>query len=162
MLTGSIKRPITDILKGKMSLDNIDLSKKWVNSEDIERTFSSELHFCLDRDALTDEGRQALRLLCARELPALSTPGASLIVVGHADTLGKADYNFDLSKRRADKVVEAIKDILGPKLRIKNMPTYGMGEIQAYIASRGKTKPAPEHRRVEIFLNAKLVLSLVG
>jgi outer membrane protein OmpA-like peptidoglycan-associated protein len=162
VLTGSISTSIINVLRGKKPLDDIDLSKKWVNDEVIERTLGAELHFCLDRDTLTDEGRQALRLLCARELPALSTPGASLVVVGHADTLGKASYNFDLSKRRADKVVEAMKDILGPKLRIKNVATYGMGEIQAYLAAKGKTKPAPEHRRVEIFLNAKLVLSLVG
>ena len=98
----------------------------------------TDLHFCLNKDGLTDEARQVLRRLCARHLPAFSTSGATLMVVGHADTLGGTGYNFDLSKRRADNVVRAIQEILGQKFQIKKIQALGLRGWPRPWLRRGK------------------------
>jgi outer membrane protein OmpA-like peptidoglycan-associated protein len=89
------------------------------------------------------------------------SPGAYLTVVGHADTLGSAEHNIKLSKARADNTLRSIRDILGDKkFLIRNVFALGLGELLAGAESGFKTVPAPKHRRVELFLNGVLTLTL--
>ena len=165
VLFGTIS-PLDDALQRitlrKGGYDPVDLSltPKW----DVSTThnLSAEVHFCFDTDTPTEAARQAIRIMCARELAQLMSPASTLAVVGHADTIGRAKYNKDLSERRARKTVDAIKEILASKFQIPeaNIKTEGKGEDFAAEESKGQTVAAPKHRRVQVFLNAKLVLTL--
>ena len=165
VLFGTIS-PLGDALQRiglrKAGYDPVDLSltPKW----DVSTThnLSAEVHFCFDTDTPTEAARQAIRIMCARELAQLMSPASTLAVVGHADTIGRADYNKGLSERRASKTVDAIKKILGSKFQIPeaNIKMEGKGEDFAAQESKGRTVAAPKHRRVQVFLNAKLVLTL--
>ncbi|GEM_PF-6885983 len=144
--------------------DPIDLSRKLPPPEQLGAEAQSEAHFCLDDDQLTPAGVQALRGLCARQLALFTSEGAYLMVVGHADTLGHKipGHNQKLSERRAANVAAAMKGILGSRFKVKNITTTGFGDKFAALASQGKIAAAPEHRRVDVYLNGSLELSMFG
>ena len=75
-----------------------------------------------------------------------ANPGAKLMLVGHSDLIGAERYNAGLSKRRADKVKEAIvaKGIAASRIKTK-------GEGSKYpLASNDDEKNGRElNRRVE-------------
>jgi hypothetical protein len=59
-----------------------------------------------------------------------------------------------------------MNDILGRRFKIRDdkdhIKVLPMGEFWAGLNAQGRTKAAPEHRRVQIFLNSKVVLTLFG
>jgi len=118
-----------------------------------------DIHFCLDSAILTEDGRQALRIICANYLPAFINPDSKLDIVGHADRLGTPLYNYELSKFRAENTKKAIVDILGSKLAFMKINPWGEGESKAAIIDPPQT-PNPQYRRVDIYLNSKLIISL--
>ena len=79
-------------------------------------------------------------------------PDSYLVVVGHADNIGKEKYNRDLSECRAKNTIQAIRDILGRKFNIKcdekHIKPIPCGEKLAAKESPTKETPAPKHRRV--------------
>jgi len=178
VLWGTISEPgsILDMLKRRSSEpQDIDLSRDLKTDVAVVRDLDTQVHFCLDDDQPTAAAIQALRIVCAQELPLFMTKDSYLVVVGHADTLGNPrhtkeqnkEYNKRLSERRAANTVKAIRNILGPdKFKIKDDPihirTVGKGDEWAAKESPTKDRPAPEHRRVQIYLNSVLVLTLFG
>jgi hypothetical protein len=88
-----------------------------------------------------ENARQALRVMCALELPALINPTTKLEIRAHTDSKGpKIDpeqYNRRLSISRARNTKQAIKDILGKKLENippKNFTAEGFGWDEAVKA----------------------------
>jgi outer membrane protein OmpA-like peptidoglycan-associated protein len=145
----------------------IDLSGPAKTDVSVTRALSSQTHFCLGSDRLTEAAVQALRIMCARELPLLMSPQSYLLVIGHADTLGRGHYdNEGLSRRRAENTIQAARDILGGKFQIRNdgahIQTIAAGDKLAAEEAGKKPTPAPKHRRVQVFLNSVLVLTLFG
>ena len=118
-----------------------------------------DVHFCLDSAILTEDGRQALRIISANYLPAFMSPDSTLEIVGHADRLDTPKNNYDLSKWRAENTKQAIIDILGNRFMIKKVNTWGEGETQAAKVDPDQT-PNPQYRRVDISLNSRLIISL--
>jgi outer membrane protein OmpA-like peptidoglycan-associated protein len=55
-------------------------------------------------------------------------PGLSLAVEGHTDAVGSADYNIDLSRRRAEAVVHYLTD-------------HGVDASRLMAVGKGKTEP---------------------
>lgn len=102
-----------------------------------------DVHFCLDSAILTEDGRQALRIICANYLPAFLNPDSTIEIVGHTDTLAPEKYNYDLSTWRAKNTKQAIIDTLGSKLLIKKINAWGEGEKQAAMADPDQT-PNPK------------------
>ncbi|MBB4313163.1 OmpA family protein [Roseospira marina] len=89
------------------------------------------VYFGFDQATLTSDAQDALRALETQ----LDDPDAvSLRVIGHADRAGPADYNRDLSERRAVAVAEALTDM---GLRVDQIDTLAM-------AGAGETAPAVE------------------
>jgi len=130
-----------------------------------------DAHFCLGSALLTEDARQALRIVCANELVAFSSPTSTLEVIGHTDLVDTADRNLTLSLFRSENTVQAIKDILGSSFKIPDtrIKSSGKGENEAFKNSglpqkfkdiRLHEKPDPKYRRVDIFLNSRLVISL--
>jgi outer membrane protein OmpA-like peptidoglycan-associated protein len=104
------------------------------------------VHFGFDKYNLTPQARKALDQLGA-EIP--NAQHWILVVDGNTDSVGPADYNYGLSQRRADSVI----NYLAQKY---NVPAY-----RIYLIGLGKDKPAApnksakgraENRRVDVKL----------
>src|SRR5690606_32585475 len=77
----------------------------------------------------------------------ISKPALSLTVVGHTDSQGGADYNLDLSQRRAASVVNALVTQYG--IDAGRLASSGAGMTQPIDTNdtdEGRTK----NRRVEL------------
>jgi len=74
-------------------------------------------------------------------------PGLKLYVVGHTDNVGDPDYNFDLSRRRAEAVVQALVENYG--IDAGRLAPMGVG-LLAPIASNDTEEGRAKNRRVEL------------
>ncbi len=81
-------------------------------------------------------------------------PDTNILVEGHTDSTGTADYNLGLSRRRAESVADFAK---GLGVAGSRFTTVGYGESQP-IASNSTADGRQQNRRVEIaiFANDKL------
>ena len=122
----------------------------------------NDAHFCLGSALLTEDGRQALRIVCANELAVFQLPDSTLKIVGHADRVDTDERNYELSKMRAMNTLRAVIDVLGDRFRIPkdNIKLDWKGEEEAAIAQPKGQKPDPKFRRVDVYVNARLVISL--
>ena len=78
-------------------------------------------------------------------------PKLSIEIVGHTDALGDDDYNFDLSRRRAESVVKFLTDNKTSKTRLR---ARGQGEQQP-VASNETDEGRAQNRRVEFVVLKK-------
>jgi peptidoglycan-associated lipoprotein len=69
-------------------------------------------------------------------------------VIGHSDTVGKADTNADLSLKRAQAVAELIQR---RGLRVEELTVESHGERNLLVPTPDET-PEPRNRRVEVTL----------
>ncbi len=121
------------------------------------RHLSSTLdRFEFDSDALTAVHKQAIDSLAANIASQLKLqPGskASVSMTGHTDTAGSEDYNKGLGQRRADKVMEAVRDVLKkqgvPVSQIDTITATSAGEAAPSVATKDNVKE-PRNRRVEV------------
>jgi len=147
------------------SFPDVDYSTFQVKSDyAVTYGLTEDVHFCLDSALLTEDARQALRIMCANELPALMSPTSHLTIYAHTDRSVSKDYNLRLSDRRAKNTRQAVRDILGVKFGIpeKQIICEGKGEMEAEKDKRPDKEVNPKYRRVDIILNARLVLTLTG
>lgn len=122
-----------------------------------------DTHFCLGSAVLTEDARQALRIACANELVAFSSPTTTLSIIGHTDRVDTSERNLTLSALRAENTLQAIKDILGANYKIPDSnikELSGKGENEAIKDNRPDNKPEPKYRRVDVFLDTRLIISL--
>ncbi len=76
----------------------------------------------------------------------IANPDAILLINGHSDTQGNADYNLFLSKERAKKVAQFLIEYGAPENQIK---ITGMGDSQPL----NDVNSFKENRRVELQYN---------
>ncbi len=75
------------------------------------------------------------------------TPSLHLFVVGHTDLVGDIEYNFSLSKKRADSVInQLVEDYRISPVRLKG---YGVGPL-APKTSNDEENGRASNRRVEV------------
>src|SRR5262249_16691221 len=117
------------------------------NLDDYRQVGEATVLFKFNSAALTDEGKQALDQMAGSKVGTMKT--YFVAIEGFTDKIGPADYNLDLSRRRA----QAVQTYLVGQ---KNGPVY---RIQ--IVGLGKDKPLNDqktrddrskNRRVEISL----------
>jgi OOP family OmpA-OmpF porin len=89
------------------------------------------VHFGFNKDALTKQAKEALDQL-ATDVP--NTKGYIITVEGATDSVGPADYNYDLSQRRADSVIQYLAST-------HNIPAY-----KIYLIGLGKDKPVDSNK----------------
>ena len=104
---------------------------------------SGRIYFEFDRSELTPEARAALEDIIFdirdREL-------GGIVAGGHADTAGPADYNMDLSQRRAETVAQ---ELIQAGIPAEIVVTEWFGETRLAVPTPDNT-PEQANRRVEI------------
>lgn len=122
------------------------LSNTVANLDNYRSVVDTTVHFGFDKYNLTSKAKEALDQL-GTEIA--NTPHYILVVDGNTDSTGSADYNYQLSKRRADSVINYLAG------------KYSVPPHKIYLIGLGKDKPAApnstskgraENRRVQISL----------
>ena len=115
--------------------------------EGIAVTFESGILFPFDSNQLEPNGRDNLRKL-AQSLA--ENPKTEVVIVGHTDSVGRPDYNYGLSERRA----RAASDYLaGQGVTRGRLRPSGRGEDEP-IASNDSDDGRRQNRRVELAIFA--------
>ena len=121
------------------------LSTQVANLDSYHSVVETSVHFGFNKANLTSKAKEALDQLLA-EVP--NTKGYLLVVEGDTDSVGSPTYNYKLSERRAEAVVQYLSE--------KNIPAH-----KIYVIGLGKDKATAENktavgraqnRRVEVRL----------
>jgi OOP family OmpA-OmpF porin len=94
----------------------------------------TSVHFAFDKDTLTKDAKAALDQI-ATDVP--NTKGYILTVEGATDAVGDSEYNYGLSQRRADAVIQYLASE-------RNIPAY-----KIYVIGLGKDKPVDSNKTRE-------------
>jgi OOP family OmpA-OmpF porin len=120
-------------------------------SEDMGAAIESAGHidvygilFDFDKDTVKPESKPTLDEI-AKLLE--DRPDLKLAIVGHTDNRGSADYNMDLSQRRAEHVVAALVDEY--QIDADRLSASGAG-MTAPVASNATDEGRAKNRRVEL------------
>ena len=121
------------------------LANAVANLDTYHPVLETSVHFAFNKANLTDKAKAALDQLIA-EIP--NTKGYLLVVEGDTDSIGSATYNYKLSERRADSVVQYLSS--------KNVPAYkiyliGLGEDK-HVADNNTAEGRAKNRRVDVKL----------
>lgn len=141
-----------------------DYTRKAVAYEvPVRKHDENEVHFKFGSSILEPIGRKVVRSFCADWLRWLDSVDTELHVVGHADSVDTPQRNLELSRLRAANVVQAMKDVLGSKLKV---PEYKIkmqpwGECDAYLHGE-RDLPNRKFRRVDVVLDGRCILTLWG
>ncbi len=122
------------------------LTNTVVNLDNYRPVVETAIHFGFNRDNLTKDAKEAIDQLAAS---VANTKGYIITVEGATDSVGSADYNYELSQRRANAVIQYLA-------AEKSVPAY-----KIYLIGLGKDKPVDtnktrdgraKNRRVDIRL----------
>lgn len=109
------------------------LSTQVANLDNYHPVVETTVHFAFNKANLTPKAKEALDQLLA-EIP--NTKGYLVVVEGNTDSVGSAGYNYKLSERRADAVIQY--------LSTKNVPAH-----KIYVIGLGKDKTAAPNSSAE-------------
>ena len=102
------------------------LTNAVVNLDNYRPVVETAVHFGFNKDNLTKDAKDAIDQLAAS---VATTKGYIITVEGATDSIGSADYNYDLSQRRANAVIQYLA-------AEKSVPAY-----KIYLIGLGKDKP---------------------
>ncbi len=116
------------------------------NLDNYKPVVETSVHFGFDKFDLTSKARKALDELGA-ELP--NAKHYIVVVDGNTDSVGSEQYNYVLSKRRADSVIQ----YLASKYKVPAHKIYiiGLGEDKP-VAPNASTAGRAKNRRVDVRL----------
>jgi outer membrane protein OmpA-like peptidoglycan-associated protein len=121
------------------------LSTRVANLDNFHPVVETTVHFAFNSSNLTDKAKEALDQLLA-EIP--NTKGYLVVVEGDTDSVGSASYNYKLSERRADNVVQYLS---GKSVPAHKIYVIGMGKDKT-TAPNSTTEGRAKNRRVEVRL----------
>ena len=104
------------------------------NLDNYKVVTETSVHFGFDKDALTADAKTALDQI-ATDVP--NTKGYILTVEGATDSVGDSEYNYALSQRRADAVIQYLASE-------RSIPAY-----KIYVIGLGKDKPVDSNKTRE-------------
>src|SRR5690348_11037888 len=110
------------------------LTQTVVNLDNYRPVAETSVHFAFDKDNLTKKAKEALDQL-ATDVP--NTKGYIVTVEGGTDSVGPEDYNYDLSQRRANSVIQYLASQ-------HNIPAH-----KIYLIGLGKDKPVDSNKTSE-------------
>ncbi len=122
------------------------LATQVANLDNYRPVTEATVHFGFDKANLTPKAQDALDQMAAG-LP--QAKNYIVVVDGNTDNIGSAEYNYMLSKRRADAVV----NYLAAKYNVPAHKFYmiGLGEDKPATEDKG-SKARAENRRVDVRL----------
>src|ERR1039457_277026 len=109
------------------------LTNTVINLDNYRPVAETSVHFGFNKDNLTKDAKEAIDQLAAS---VATTKGYIITVEGATDSVGSADYNYDLSQRRANAVIQylaADKEVPPSKI---------------YLIGLGKDKPVESNQTV--------------
>jgi len=107
------------------------LANTVANLDNYRTVVDTSVHFAFDRDNLTPKALKALDEL-ATEIP--NTKNYIIAVEGGADAIGGPDYNYNLSERRADSVIQYLAS------------KYSVPGHKIFLIGLGKDKPVADNK----------------
>ena len=110
------------------------LTNTVANLDNYRVVTETSVHFGFNRDNLTKNAKDALDQL-ANDVP--NTKGYIVTVEGGTDSVGSADYNYGLSERRANAVIQYLASQ-------HNIPAH-----KIYLIGLGKDKPVETNKTSE-------------
>src|SRR5260370_39956357 len=110
------------------------LSNTVANLDNYRVVTEAAVHFGFDKDNLTKQAKETLDQL-ATDVP--NTKGYIITVEGGTDSVGSADYNYGLSERRADAVIQYLAS------------QHSIPAHKIYLVGLGKDKPVEDNKTRE-------------
>ena len=107
------------------------LTKAVVNLDNYRPVVETAVHFGFNRDDLTKDAKEAIDQLAAS---VAGTKGYIITVEGATDSVGSSEYNYELSERRANAVIQYLA-------AEKDVPAY-----KIYLIGLGKDKPVDSNK----------------
>src|ERR1700739_2280981 len=107
------------------------LTNTVINLDNYRPVAKTSVHCGFDKDNLTKKAKEALDQL-ASDVP--NTKGYIVTLEGGTDSVGPADYNYDLSQRRANAVIQYLASQ-------HNIPAH-----KIYVIGLGKDKPVESNK----------------
>jgi OmpA-OmpF porin, OOP family len=145
--TAATAQQTADAANGRVTV----LTDTVANLDNYHAVAETSVKFGFNKDNLTPKAKEALDQLAAN---LASTKGYIIALEGGTDSVGPADYNYDLSQRRANSVIQ----YLAAKY---NVPAH-----KIYVIGLGKDKPVEsnktsagraDNRRVDVRLMTNTV-----
>jgi outer membrane protein OmpA-like peptidoglycan-associated protein len=121
------------------------LANTVANLDNYRPVAETSVHFAFNKADLTAKAKTALDQLLA-EVP--NTKGYLVVVEGGTDSVGSANYNYKLSERRADSVVQYLSSKSIPAHKIY---LIGLGKDK-YAAENNTADGRAKNRRVDVRL----------
>src|SRR6185503_15074470 len=124
---------------------------EFVNADEMSKSLADSgkvilygIYFDTDKDTVRTDSQPTLQ-----EISKLLTsdPRLKVRIVGHTDNVGKADYNLELSRRRAASVVRELTTKNG--IAADRLDAFGCG-LYAPVASNDSEEGRAKNRRVEL------------
>jgi outer membrane protein OmpA-like peptidoglycan-associated protein len=122
------------------------LTNTVANLDNYHAVAETSVKFGFNKDILTPKSKEALDQLAAS---IAATKGYIIALEGGTDSVGSADYNYDLSQRRANAVIQYLAS------------KYSVPAHKIYVIGLGKDKPVEtnkttagraDNRRVDVRL----------
>ena len=101
------------------------------NLDNYHAVAETSVKFAFNRDVLTPQAKESLDQLAGN---LASTKGYILALEGGTDSVGSADYNYDLSQRRANSVIQYLAS------------KYNVPAHKIYVIGLGKDKPVEDNK----------------
>ncbi len=123
-----------------------NLTQQVLNLDNYRPVAETSVHFGFDKADLTKKAKQALDQLAA-EVP--NTKGYILAIEGGTDSVGDANYNYQLSQRRAQAVIQYLAS--EHSIPAHKIYVIGLGKDKP-VAKNNTSEGRAENRRVDVRL----------
>ena len=125
--TATSAQQMADAANGRVDV----LSNTVANLDNYHPVAETSVKFGFNRDNLTPKAKEALDQLAGN---IASTKGYIIALEGGCDSVGPADYNYDLSQRRANAVIQYLAS------------KYNVPAHRVYVIGLGKDKPVESNK----------------
>src|ERR1700687_5012819 len=145
--TATSAQQMADAANGRVGV----LTNTVANLDNYRPVAETSVKFGFNRDNLTSKAKEALDQLAGS---ISSTKGYIIALEGSTDSVGSAEYNYDLSQRRANSVIQYLAS------------KYNVPAHKIYVIGLGKDKPVEtnktkqgraDNRRVDVRLMTNTV-----
>jgi OmpA-OmpF porin, OOP family len=150
--TASSAQQTADAANGRVNV----LTDTVANLDNYHAVAETSVKFAFNKDNLTPKAKEALDQLAGQ---IASTKGYIIALEGGTDSVGSADYNYDLSQRRANSVIQ----YLASKFNVPAHKIYTIGLGKDKPVESNKTSAGrADNRRVDVRLMTNTTGSTTG